>query len=205
MNKIILAILCTFCFSITSAQVSKDTTAGGAAVIVKDTRVAVLEKKHREKRVEADRKYNNKAVVGKTVVTRTSSSGIVLAPGYRLVVINTPDQAEAMRVRGLLRKYFPDDKIYQIFQMPNTKLTLGNYLDRKQADNVRKRIMGMKIVTNNIYIMNAQVEMRVRKTEETLVPDDSGDAPKEKTNKPKKTAKPAKTTKLAKPVVKAAK
>jgi hypothetical protein len=194
MNKIILAILCALCFQITNAQVSKDTTAGGAAVIVKDTRVAVLEKKHREKHIEADRKYNNKAVVGKTVVTRTSSSGIVLAPGYRLVIISTPDQAEAMRVRGLLRKYFPDDKIYQTFQMPNTKLRLGNYLDRKQADNVRKRVLAMKIVTNNIFIVSDQVEMRVRKTEENLVADDSGTVTKEKTNKSKKTTKTAKSS-----------
>ncbi len=201
MNKIILAILCTICLQMVQAQVTNDTTASGAAVIIKDTRIAVLEKKHTQKHVAADRTYNNKAVVGKTVVTRTSHSGIVLAPGFRLMVINTADVNEAMKVRGLLRKYFPEDKIYQTFQMPNTKLKLGNYMDRKQADNVRKKVLAMKIVTGNIFIVSDQVEMRVKKTEEVLVPDETINTTKDKPKKAAKTTtKPVKTAKAVKPV-----
>lgn len=203
MTKIILAILCTICLQVVQAQVTNDTTASGAAVIIKDTRIAVLEKKHKKKHVEAEMKYNNKAVVGKTVVTRTSSSGIVLAPGYRLMVISTTDVSEANKVRGLLRKYFPDEKIYQTFQMPNSKIKFGNYADRKQADNAKKKILAMKIVTGNIFIVSDQVEMRVKRSETILVPDESGDETKAKTKKEKATtktvkAKPAKTVKPVK-------
>jgi hypothetical protein len=197
MNKIFLAILCSICAQLLYAQPSTDTTSGGAAVVIKDTRVAVLEKKHVERRKETKNtvKTKTKTTNGKSLVTRTTSSGIVLVHGYRLMILSTPDRNEAMRVRGLLMKYFPNEKQYMIFQMPNTKITAGNYLDRKQADVIRKKIMAMKIVTNNIYIMSANdVEMRVKKTLETVTEVEE-EAPK---TKPKKTTKPAPTKKPAK-------
>jgi hypothetical protein len=197
MSKIILAILCSICAQLSYAQPSTDTTSGGAAVIIKDTRVEVLEKKHVERRKESKNttKTKTKTTNGKSLVTRTTSSGIVLVHGFRLMVLSTPERNEAMRVRGLLMKYFPNEKQYFIFQMPNSKITIGNYLDRKQADVIRKKIMAMKIVTNNIYIMSANdVEMRVKKTQET-VSEVEEEAPK---TKPKKTTKPAPTKKPAK-------
>jgi hypothetical protein len=199
MNKIFLAILCSFFAQFLYAQTSTDTTGGGAAVIIKDTRVAVLEKKHVERRKESKNtvKTKTKTTNTKSLVTRTTSSGIVLVHGFRLMILSTPDRNEAYRVRGLLMKYFPNEKQYMIFQMPNTKITAGNYLDRKQADVIRKKIMAMKIVTNNIYIMSASdVEMRVKKTQETVTEVEE-EAPKtkpKKTTKPVPTKKPAKTT-----------
>jgi hypothetical protein len=197
MNRIFLVMLCSIFAQFLFAQTGTDTTGGGAAVIIKDTRVEVLEKKHVERRKESKNTVKTKTKTSntKSLVTRTTSSGIVLVHGFRLMILSTPDRNEAMRVRGLLMKYFPNEKQYMIFQMPNTKITAGNYLDRKQADVIRKKIMAMKIVTNNIYIMSANdVEMRVKKTQETVTEVEE-DAPK---TKPKKTTKPAPTKKPAK-------
>jgi hypothetical protein len=199
MNRIFLAMLFSIFAQFLFAQTGTDSTGGGAAVIIKDTRIAVLEKKHVERRKDSKNtvktKTKTKTTNTKSLVTRTTSSGIVLVHGFRLMILSTPDRNEAMRVRGLLMKYFPNEKQYMIFQMPNTKITAGNYLDRKQADVIRKKIMAMKIVTNNIYIMSANdVEMRVKKTQETVTEVEE-DAPK---TKPKKTTKQAPTKKPAK-------
>jgi hypothetical protein len=195
MNKILLTILCIVCFAQAQAQISNDTTGGGAAVIIKDTRLAVLEKKYFARKSESAKSKTTKTTkTTKPLITRTSSSGIVLVNGYRLMVLSTPDRAEAYRVRGLLHKYFSNDKQYLIFQMPNSKLKLGNYLDRKQADAVRKKILALKIVTNNIFIVSDQVEMRVKKTELTDA-DEQEVVPTSKSKKVVKPTKPSKTVK----------
>ena len=194
MNKIIVTIVFAICSHIVNAQIAKDTSDGGAAVIIKDTRLAVLEKKNVEKNIYVERVSENKIVVGKTVVTRTSTSGIVLTSGYRLIVISTPDRDLAMKVRSQLFQAFPD-KQYLIFQMPNTKIKFGNFLNRAQAEQARKRIMAMKIVANNIYIISDTVEMKVMKTvdSEKMVEDNT-------VVKDKKLGKPTKKVKQTKPV-----
>ena len=87
--------------------------------------------------------------------------------------------------------------------MPNTKIKFGNFLNRPQAEQARKRIMAMKIVANNIYIVSETVEMKVMRTVESEKMID--DITNEKTTKVKKLAKP--TPRKAKPTkpVKAAK
>ena len=195
MNKIIVTIVFAICSHIVNAQIAKDTSDGGAAVIIKDTRLAVLEKKNVEKNIYVERVSENKIVVGKTVVTRTSTSGIVLTSGYRLIVISTPDRDLAMKVRSQLFQSFPDQKQYLVFQMPNTKIKFGNFLNRAQAEQARKRIMAMKIVANNIYIISDTVEMKVMKTvdSEKMVEDNT-------VVKDKKLGKPTKKVKQTKPV-----
>ena len=205
MKKIIFSLACVSCIVLANAQTNLDTSTGGSAVILKDVRLAVLEKKNTEKNIEAEKadrvvSSGNKNDTRKnTEVVRTSSSGIVLTSGYRLVVISSPDNALVNKVRGQLLSNFPD-KLYMIFQLPNTKIKFGNFLSRPQAEAARKRIMALKIVSNNIYIMSDQVEMKVQKTIETTkeVEDKSGDNPKTPGNK--KPAKPIKPKKLTKPV-----
>lgn len=172
MKKIIFLLAYTFCVVILNAQTKQDTSNGGSTVVIKDARLAVLEKKNTEKNIDAEKaervvSTGNKNDTRKTTeVVRTSSSGIVLTNGYRLVVVSSSDQALVMKVRGQLMSNF-SDKLYMIFQMPNTKIKFGNFLSRPQAEAARKRIIAKKIVANNIYIISDQVEMKVLKTVET--------------------------------------
>jgi hypothetical protein len=82
-----------------------------------------------------------------------------------LMVISSNDRDLVMKVRAQLYQYFPDQKQYMSFQMPNTKIKFGNFLSRPQAEQARKRIMGMKLVSNNIYILPDTVEMKVEKSD----------------------------------------
>ena len=193
MKKIIFLLACIFCVALVKAQTKQDTSDGGTAIVIKDARLAVLEKKNTEKNINAEKgervvSSGNKNDTRKTTeVIRTSSSGIVLTSGYRLVVISSPNSALVNKVRGQLLSNFPD-KLYMIFQLPNTKIKFGNFLSRPQAEAARRKIMALKIVENNIYIMSDQVEMKVMKTVETTREIEPKVDDKPKTRKPAKVA-----------------
>ncbi len=163
-----ILLACTFLAS--KAQISLDTADGGTSVVIRDTRIAILENKLAA--------YNNTLTtankIGGKEVTHTSTTGIVLTQGYRLMVISTSDRDLAMKVRSKLFQTFPDQKPYMEFQMPNTKIKFGNFLDRGQAEKVKKQIIAMKLVPNNIYIISCMVEMKVEK-KDTNADDEKSD------------------------------
>ncbi len=181
MKTIFLSIFICAAFFTVHAQIVSDTSSAGSSVIIQDARIEMLGEKLADHNAAVAASVGEKPA--KTLIT-TSSTGIVLTQGYRLMVISTSDRDLAMKVRAKLFQSFPNQilyKVYMEFQMPNTKLKFGNFLDRGQADRVRKQIMGMKIVTNNIYIVPGTVEMKVEKTTTKEVDDDkSKDKKKEK-------------------------
>lgn len=142
------------------AQYATDTNYSENVMVIKDARIAKLEEKLAEYNVNAAKA----AIVKSKAPIATSVSGIVLGPGFRLMVMSTTDRDIAMKVRSQLLQAFPEQKQYMSFQMPNTKIQMGNYVSRADADRDRKRIMAMKIVANNIYVMPATVEIKVEKT-----------------------------------------
>jgi hypothetical protein len=177
MKTVFLMLISSLCFFNANAQIVSDTSTAGSTIIIKDARIDVLGKKLTE---------HNTSVASAstaTVTTATSSSGIVLTNGYRLMVISTSDRDLAMKVRAQLYQSFPEHKQIMSFQMPNTKIKLGNFVERGQAEKVRKQIMAMKIVTNNIYIVSEIVEMKVEKKDPNIkddAKDDKKDSAKRK-------------------------
>ncbi len=156
MKGFFLMLIMLVSFFLVKAQVVTDTTVGGSSTIIKDARIEILGKKLAERNIAI-------AAANKPDIIATSSTGIVLTKGYRLMVISTTDRELAMKVRAQLYQAFPDQKQYMSFQMPNTKIKFGNFLDRAQAELARKKIIGMKLVNNNIYILPDTVEMKVEK------------------------------------------
>jgi hypothetical protein len=176
MKKVVFSILTMGSFLMSNAQASLDTSNAGNSTIISDSRLETLEDKMTDYNKSIAAANSNTTTIvtksGEKEVTKTTVSGIVLTNGYRLMVISTPDRDLAMRVRARLFQTFPDQKPYMEFQMPNTKIKFGNFLDRGQADRVRKQIMAMKLVPNNIYVVPCLVEMKVQKTVETAVDPD---------------------------------
>ena len=75
-----------------------------------------------------------------------------------------------MQVRAALLQQFPEHKLYMTFLSPYIKIKLGNFLDKKEAEKLRKQILDLKIVTGNIYILPEKVEQKP--AEKTTVGDD---------------------------------
>ena len=149
--KVISLVLAFFCFTNLYAQKINDTIISGTAVIIKDDRIDILGKKMAE--------YNS------SLRTVTYTNGLTSAKGYRLMVVSTNDRPYAMKIRAQLYQMFPDQKQYMSFQMPNIKIKFGNYLDKDDAERVRKQILATKLVTTNIYILPETIEVKPTKEE----------------------------------------
>lgn len=129
------------------AQKNIDTIPNGTSVVYKDARIDILGKKMAE--------YNENLGL--------NANGLKAAKGYRLMVISTNDRALAMKLRSQLYQIFPDQKQYMSYQMPNIKIKFGNFLEKDDAEKMRKQIMALKLVSNNIYVVPEVVEVKPEK------------------------------------------
>ena len=134
MKKIffILAIL----FS--AAVFSQDTS---SVTVHKDPRIELLVKKQIQINEETSREARR---VGK---------------GYRLLVINTNKRDEAVEAKTKVYTFFPELKSYLIYQSPYFKLKVGNFKDRKEAEDYRKRLQ--KYFPKGVFIMNDTIEIKL--------------------------------------------
>lgn len=112
--------------------------------VVKDERVDLLGKKMAE--------YNE-----------SLANKIQMVKGYRLMLLNTTDRALAMQVRSTLLQQYPDQKVYMTFLSPYIKIKFGNFLDKEEADKVRKQLLSSKVVTGNVYLLPEMVEQKPEK------------------------------------------
>ncbi len=142
MKKIVFISASLLALGTAKAQITiNDSTNKGKVTIIKDSRIDVLEKKE----AGFNEAMNLLPKAGR---------------GYRLMVLSTNDRPLAMKVRGALLQRYPDQKIYMVFQPPNIKLKFGDYIEKADAENVRKDMLKNKIVTGNIYIVPDKIEIK---------------------------------------------
>jgi hypothetical protein len=81
--------------------------------------------------------------------------------GFRVLVINTNDRNKAMEVKSKMMSEFPEHKTYLIYQSPYFKIQVGNFRDRKEAENLRKKIIPFYPV--GVIVIPATVEYKAEK------------------------------------------
>ena len=124
------------------AQVNiEDTVVIEKNIIHKDERIDVLGNKMAE--------YNESLALKTKIVN-----------GYRLMLLNTSDRALAMKIRTTLLQKYPEHKLYMSFLAPYIKLKMGNFIDKAEAEKMRKELQALKIVTGNIYLVNEKIELK---------------------------------------------
>jgi hypothetical protein len=95
-----------------------------------------------------------------------------LENGYRLMLMSSTDRNKVMALRSKLLQYYPDQKVYTIFQSPYIKLKFGNFLEREEAERMQKQISSLGLVDGNIYVVPEKVEVRPDKVKEELMQDE---------------------------------
>ena len=128
-----------------SQKLVSDTFPGGRIILVKDERFGLLEKKMLE--------YNE------SLAKKTR-----LEEGFRLMLLSTSDRNKAMELRSRLLQLFPEHKVYSVFQSPNIKVKFGNFLEREEAEKMRKQLLSLELVQGNIYVVPEKVEVKPDKT-----------------------------------------
>lgn len=149
MKKYFTLLLFLLTCSYLQAQiVQTDTLNNGAVILQKDSRIDVLGEK-----------------LGAYNVSLAKS--IRSGKGFRLMLLSTNDRNLAMQTRSKLMQQYPEHKIYMIYQNPYIKLKMGNFVDKLEAEKLKKQLLSQKIVTGNIYVLPETIEIKPDITENT--------------------------------------
>ena len=149
MNKIFLIAALFFSFNSFSQDTTWRKTVDTPSVIVhKDPRIDLLVKKQIQINEETTREARR---VGK---------------GYRLLVINTNNREEAAAAKTKVYTFFPELKSYLLYQAPYFKLKVGNFRDKKEAEDYQQRLL--KYFPKGVFIMNDTIEIKLDKEAETV-------------------------------------
>lgn len=87
--------------------------------------------------------------------------------GYRIQVINTQNRDEANAIRSEMLRRFPDQKAYMMYQAPNFRVRIGNFLTQRDATSLRKMISDL-YPNRGIYVIPDMIEYRPPMDEEDL-------------------------------------
>mgnify|MGYP001410547851 FL=1 len=79
-----------------------------------------------------------------------------LVKGYRVQIIISQNENELQEIQESLMQSV-DQKIYIIFELPNYKLRVGNFLNRKEAENFQKKIVRLGYRT--AWVVPTMIEM----------------------------------------------
>jgi hypothetical protein len=88
----------------------------------------------------------------------TSREGRKTAKGFRLLVINTNKRDDALAAKTRVYTFFPELKAYLIYQSPYFKLKVGNFRDRKEAEDYQQRLK--TYFPSGVFIMNDIIEVK---------------------------------------------
>jgi len=99
----------------------------------------------------------------------TSREARKIGKGYRLLVVNTNKRDEAVAAKTKVYTFFPELKSYLIYQSPYFKLKVGNFKDKKEAEEYRERLQ--KYFPKGVFIMNDTIEVKSEKELDTVFRD----------------------------------
>ncbi len=83
------------------------------------------------------------------------------AKGFRLIVISTNSREEAIAAKAKVYTYFPELKAYMWHQSPYYRVKAGNFKDRKEAEDYRKKMNDL--FPKGVFIMNDIIEVKPEK------------------------------------------
>ena len=148
MKKVLgLLLIVSFSFDSIAQATSTDTSYFATVHIQKDERLDVL----------GEKMYAYNASLAKNILS---------GKGYRLMVLSTNDRNLAMQLRSRLLQQYPEHKVYMIYQNPFIKLKMGNFVEKAEAENFKKHLLGQKMLPGNIYVLPENIELKPEPEEE---------------------------------------
>lgn len=142
---LLFLLACTYCVN-AQADVVKEPH--GSIIVTKDPRIDILSAKQAE--------INKKAVM----LERSTNT-----PGYRIQVINTNNRDEANTVKAEMLRRFPDQKVYLLYQAPNFRVRIGNFLTQKEGSSLQKMIAKL-YPQRGIYFVADRIEVPISPDDE---------------------------------------
>ena len=89
-----------------------------------------------------------------------------LYKGFRIQVISTNRRDDAFAMKADLLAKFPDQKVYMVFQSPNFKVRVGNFLRRDDAEKCKAQLN--KLYPQGVYIVEEGIEYVLKEDEDII-------------------------------------
>jgi hypothetical protein len=144
-KAILFSCLLVLAASLAKAQMITDSLHNGV-VVVKDERMDLLLKKKAE--------INKKAGAGNKVSNK----------GFRIQVLNTTDRNQALAAKSKLLAIYPEHKTYLMYQAPYFKIRLGNFVEKREADALRRELSRM--FPTGVFVIPSEIEVKPEKEKE---------------------------------------
>jgi len=94
----------------------------------------------------------------------TSRDARKAGKGFRLMIMNTNNRDEAIAAKTKVYTHFPELKAYLSYQSPYFKLKVGNFKERKDAEEYQKKLN--IYFPKGVFIMNDVIEIKLGKNNE---------------------------------------
>jgi hypothetical protein len=107
--------------------------------------------------VNKDPRFDEMAAKQAEINKKAVRSGPRRVRGFRIQAANTQNRDEANSVKAELLRRFPDQKSYLLYQAPNFRVRIGNFLTQREAFQLRKLISAL-YPEKGIYIVPDIVE-----------------------------------------------
>ncbi len=107
--------------------------------------------------VHKDPRFDELAAMQTEINKKSYLSTAQSVRGFRIQVANTQNRDEANAIKAELLRRFPDQKSYLLYQAPNFRVRIGNFLTQKDASQLRKMISAL-YPDKGIYIVPDIVE-----------------------------------------------
>lgn len=141
-----LTKLIRYLFIIVLSLSARRLVAADTLVIKKDARLDILSQKQ--------------AQINKRTSLMTSTG---LFKGYRIQVISTPSREKAQQLKTEMMSRFPEHKSYLLFQSPNFKVRIGNFLKREDAEKIRNQLN--RLLPSGVYVVEDAIEYTPKENE----------------------------------------
>ncbi len=143
MKKIFCLIIVLIAGKMHFAQaLPADTSVSGKVTVNKDPRLDLLAK------AQVDIAIMNTKMAAR------------FAKGYRLFVLKTDDRDYAMKIRAYLLQNFPEEKVIMTYQAPFIKMKFGDFVEKEEAEKVKKQITRDGVVKGGIYVVPDTIEVK---------------------------------------------
>lgn len=102
--------------------------------------------------VHKDPRFDELAAKQAEINKRAYKSAPHYIQGFRIQAANTQNRDDANAVKAELLHRFPDEKSYLLYQAPNFRVRIGNFLTQRDAFQLRKMISAL-YPNRGIYIV----------------------------------------------------
>ena len=117
--------------------------------------------------VNKDPRFDEMAAKQAELNKRSQRSGPRRVSGFRVQAVNTQNRDEANAVKAELLRRFPDQKSYLLYQAPNFRVRIGDFLTQRDAFQLRKMISAL-YPGKGIYIVPDVVTYTPPSEDDTL-------------------------------------